>query len=644
MNYKILLLFLFLIGNLSVNAQDVSTEEIAEAEAKAAAPRVNYTNNQSNTGNYDLKYQRLNLNVDPSQSSISGTITSHFVAEENIDQITFDLNSNMSVSAVEKDNSALTFNHQGSELVILLNQTISQGSLDSLSITYSGDPASSGFGSFEQTTHNGNGVIWTLSEPYGAKAWWPCKQDLNDKVDSIDVYLNYPEMNSNNQENFGVSNGLQVSETASNGTKTTHYHHGFPIPAYLVAFAVTNYITYSHTVPNEGNPFEIVNHVYPENLVYAQNNTPVTVDIMEFFSDKFGEYPYSSEQYGHAQFGWGGGMEHTTISFMGNFGRQLIAHELGHHWFGDKVTCGSWQDIWLNEGFATYMAAMIYEEIDGAASFQIWRESTVEGITSVDGGSVYVPAQDTTSVGRIFSGRLSYSKGAMVLHMLRKKLGDEDFFQGLRNFLTDPEFSFSYAKTPDLREALEAQSGEGLNEFFQDWIYGEGYPSFDVTASPAGNGTVSVMVQQDQSHPSVGFFEVGLPIELTGNPGEVFNTVLEVTSNGQSFTLNPGFSAVDVKVDPKTQLISRNNSATLGIRNITFKNFKVYPNPVDEKLFVKQDHSSFDQVKMYSISGKLVGQGEFTNNIDVSKFSAGVYFLEFSGSNTEKVIRKVVVE
>ena len=190
MNYKILLLFLFLIGNLSVNAQDVSTEEIAEAEAKAAAPRVNYTNNQSNTGNYDLKYQRLNLNVDPSQSSISGTITSHFVAEENIDQITFDLNSNMSVSAVEKDNSALTFNHQGSELVILLNQTISQGSLDSLSITYSGDPASSGFGSFEQTTHNGNGVIWTLSEPYGAKAWWPCKQDLNDKVDSIDVYLN----------------------------------------------------------------------------------------------------------------------------------------------------------------------------------------------------------------------------------------------------------------------------------------------------------------------------------------------------------------------------------------------------------------------------------------------------------------------
>ena len=322
----------------------------------------------------------------------------------------------------------------------------------------------------------------------------------------------------------------------------------------------------------------------------------------------------------------------------------MIAHELGHHWFGDKVTCGSWQDIWLNEGFATYMAAMIYEEIDGAASFQIWRESTVEGITSVDGGSVYVPAQDTTSVGRIFSGRLSYSKGAMVLHMLRKKLGDEDFFQGLRNFLTDPEFSFSYAKTPDLREALEAQSGEGLNEFFQDWIYGEGYPSFDVTASPAGNGTVSVMVQQDQSHPSVGFFEVGLPIELTGNPGEVFNTVLEVTSNGQSFTLNPGFSAVDVKVDPKTQLISRNNSATLGIRNITFKNFKVYPNPVDEKLFVKQDHSSFDQVKMYSISGKLVGQGEFTNNIDVSKFSAGVYFLEFSGSNTEKVIRKVVVE
>ena len=95
------------------------------------------------------------------------------------------------------------------------------------------------------------------------------------------------------------------------------------------------------------NPFEIVNYVYPEDFSTAQEQTLVTVDIMDFFTEKFEEYPFSNEKYGHAQFGWGGGMEHTTVSFMGNFSRGLIAHELAHQWFGNKITCGSWQDIWL---------------------------------------------------------------------------------------------------------------------------------------------------------------------------------------------------------------------------------------------------------------------------------------------------------
>lgn len=645
MNDKFLLITFLIFISFHVGAQEFTTRDIAESEAKAAAPRINNTTTtHSYSGNYDLTYQRLDLDVDPSESSISGTITSHFIAEADLSEISFDLNANMNVTAVEQDNSGLSFTHQEDQLVISLDQTLPQGTLDSLSVTYSGTPSSSGFGTFEQSTHNGNGIVWTLSEPFGAKAWWPCKQYLSDKIDSLDIYLNYPEFNSNNQENVGVANGLKVSESVANGTKTTYYHHGFPIPAYLVAFAVTNYTTYSNTVPNNGNPFEIVNHVYPENASYAQSQTAVTADIMEFFSDKFGEYPYASEQYGHAQFGWGGGMEHTTISFMGSFSRHLIAHELGHQWFGDKVTCGSWQDVWLNEGFASYMEGMVVQEFDGEAAFRAWRENKVESTTNFDAGSVYVEAEDTTSVNTIFNSRLSYDKAAMVLHMLRKKLGDDDFFQALRNYLTDPDLSFSYAKTPDLRAALENQSGMDLNEFFQDWVYGEGYPSFDVSVSQNDSGQLSINVSEDQSDYSVDFFEVGLPVRFNGSYGQVLDTVLQVDTDDQNFNIDAGFYVLDFEIDPETDIISRDNTSSLNVDEPEIQKFKVYPNPAKDKVFIEQANTDFDRVKIFNISGQLIAEKDFSKTINISKLSSGIYFFEFSGNTAQKRIKRLVIE
>lgn len=641
---KKLLVIPFLFTSFFIFSQSLDNKQISEAEAKAAMGRFTAQRNL-NTGNYDIKYHRLDLTVNPSQPFISGDITSYFVAKENLNTITFELVNNMNVSQVKQRGVALSFTQNNDdEVVITLPQTQNLGVLDSLTVSYSGNPESSGFGSFEASTHNGKPILWTLSEPFGAKAWWPCKQDLNDKVDSIDVFITSPRFNSSNEEYIAVSNGLEIGQTIQGNNKTTHFHHGHPIPAYLIAIAVTNYTVYSHTVNNNGNPFEVVNYIYPEDLAYAQTRTPVTVDLINLYADLFEPYPYADEKYGHAQFGWGGGMEHTTVSFMGGLGRDLIAHELAHQWFGDKVTCGSWQDVWLNEGFATYMAGLAIENLDGEADFRSWKQNQVSSATSETYGSVYVPAQDSTSVNRIFNSRLSYDKGSMVLHMLRKKLGDAAFFQGCREYLDDPDLAYSYAKTPDLIQHLESASGKDLTEFFDDWFYGEGYPRYTIKWNQGTPGSVNVNISQTQSNPSVSYYEAQVPLRLIGTQGETLDIVLDNATNNQGFQPAVGFTVQNILFDPEHDLISRNNNVVLGTEDFNLNQEVVlYPNPTKNNINIqKPKNLKVNGVSIYNALGQLLSAEKYNEIIDLSRFASGILFFKLETS--EGIINKTVVK
>ncbi len=623
---KLALLF-FLLSFTLIRAQDSENDfdAIVKNEKKSALKRMSFVTNP-NTENYDIVYHRLRLKVDPSVQYIDGEVTTKYIAKQNLNSVTFDLANELVVSSVKQRNIDLTFTRSiSNELIINLPIQQNENVLDSVSITYSGIPPTSGFGSFIISQHNSTPVLWTLSEPFGALEWWPCKQDLNDKVDSIDVFITAPS------SYVSVSNGIEQSQKInSDGTKTTRFRHGYPIPAYLIAIAVTNYSIYTQQAGKAPNQFPIVNYLYPEALNANLTNLDQTPLLIDFFESIVTPYPFRKEKYGHAQFGWGGGMEHTTVSFMGNFSRGLIAHELAHQWFGDKVTCGSWNDIWLNEGFATYFASLAIEHFDGEAAFISDKNNMINSITNTTDGAVYLSDSEATDVNRIFSSRLSYRKGAMVLNMLRLKLGTTNFYQALKNYLNDPDLAYGYAKTPDLQAHLEAVSGINLTEFFNDWVYNQGYPSYSISSKNLAPGKAEITINQTQSHPSVLFFEMNVPIRLIGVNGEQKDVILDHKTNGQVFVVDVTFTVTEVQFDPKKELISKSNISNLEVSTFDINNaIKLYPVPAKNVIELHLPEGvNIEKTEFYNIMAQKIKESTTENSWDISEFANGVYFIK----------------
>jgi aminopeptidase N len=635
-----LLAFLVSISFSFAQKNESELDKIIASEMHSASSLMSVVVNP-NTLNYDVTYHKLEFTVDPAVYFITGKVTTTYTALANMNTVVFDLANEMNVTSVKKNNVNLVYSQNvNDELVISLPTTQTIGTSASIEITYSGAPPASGFSSFAAQNHNGTPVLWTLSEPFGARDWWPCKQDLNDKIASIDVYITAPS------QYVAVSNGIEPEAPVVVGAnKTTHFHHNYPIPAYLICMAVTNYTVFNQMAGVAPNTYPIINYVYPESFTpTVQTQLAQTPLILDYFSNLFEPYPFRNEKYGHAQFGWGGGMEHTTVSFMNNFSRGLIAHEMGHQWFGDKITCGTWKDIWLNEGFATYLASLVIENFDGNDAFVDDKNNKINSITSQLGGAVYLTDTEATNVGRIFSNRLSYNKGAMVLNMLRFKLGDTAFFQAIRNYLADTNLAYKYAVTSDLKTHLEAVYGSSLTEFFNDWVYNQGYPTYTISAQNWGSGQAKITISQTQSHSSVAYFEMPVPIRLIDTNGDALDIVVENTTNNQEFIVAVPFQITGVEFDPNKNIISKNNTTTLGNSNFELNEaIAVYPNPTSNEVHVQipSDITVESCIVFNNLGQKVVETSAL--DFSVESLSSGIHILQIKTSNGtfyKKIIKK----
>jgi aminopeptidase N len=591
----------------------------------------------------NVVYTRLNLEVDPAVRFIKGNVTIVFrVLDANLSNVSLNLSDSLRVDSVLRNGIITNFTHS-QDLLTCLCGSLEVNAIDSFSVFYQGIPPISGFGSFQTTlTPGGNPVLWTLSEPYGSGDWWPCKSTPGDKIDSLDVFITVPAGNR------VASNGVLVEEIKSAERWRFHWKHRYAIASYLVAMAVTNYEAFSNQVPLPPNDtLEVLNYVFPENLAEWQANAPFVIPVMQFYDSLLIRYPFIEEKYGHAQFGWGGGMEHQTMSFMADLNPGLIAHELAHQWFGNYISCGSWQDIWLNEGFATCLAGLTTERFF-PDTWTDWKKNQLNSILSQPGGSVY--RYDTTDVGEIFNGRLSYAKGAMVLNMLRKESGDAAFFEGIRAYLKDPDLARGYARTSDFKRHLEGTTGKDLSRFFEQWIYREGFPIFSISWNTV-NGLIAIDVNQISSIQSVDLFETSIPLKLSGNGRDTL-IQFKVTEQGQRFYCSTGFQVDSIYADPECDFVATYQVKRMNLSSLPAVHVNLFPNPFNQAINIEgidPDRLPIG-IEVVDITGKQVNfKRSVAESYTALKLSfdegivAGVYYLKLLYPSDELVFPIILI-
>ena len=618
-------------------------------------------------GNIDVTYYKLNLTLTANPNFISGVVTVKAKSTFNrLSNFFLDLKNNLTVSLVTINGSAVTFTQTSDHKInIALDRLYSVNEQFTAEITYSGFPQpGTGFISnasisfFDQSA--GKTVIATLSEPYGARDWWPSKDTPADKVDSSDVWITADKFF------VSVSNG-QLIETVDNpdGTRTYKWKNHYPIANYLISVAMTNYQTINDQYEYEPGKFlPLIHYCYPERLNDSRRAAVAkTKDMLHIYSQRFGAYPYLKEKYGHAEFAWGGGMEHQTITSLGGNTMSLemyIAHELGHQWYGDKVTCKNWQNIWLNEGFASYCECVYREGQYGTADYNNYVNSFMVSAKTAT-GTIYV--QNINDESQIFNSARSYKKGAIVLHMLRGVVGDSVFFQIMRQYANEPGLAYNVATTEDFQRMAERVSGMNLNYFFQEWIYGENYPQYTFGwGYQQVNGENYILklrsVQNVNNALNPVFFTMPIQIKYT-TPNEtktvtVFNNVIdqgwEIQVNGQpqsvqfdpdNWILNDviGTIPVDSETVPTDYYLAQN-----------------YPNPFNPTTNIKYvlPVNSLVTLKIYDELGNYIATivnetkkaGTFETMFDGRKFNlaSGVYFYALTAGDFKETKKMILLK
>lgn len=634
------------------NKQMASTQSANKTAATSAIPLEN---------KYDLKFYHLNINIQRNSLYISGNVMSRAkVVTTSLDSFAFVLHQNHTIDSVYVNGAKRNFVRQDSLVKATAGTPILQNQLFDAIVYYKGTCPSGSAGAIgngynmDTSPSWGNEVTWTLSESFVAYEWFPCKQDLRDKIDSSWVYA------TTDSSNMVGSNGLLKNVVTIGNKKRYEWKSKYAIDYYLISVATAKYKPYILYA----KPQYLVNDsIYIQNFIYdnAINNTGWNtqkaalnkiVPTLELQSKLFGMYPFYKEKYGHCMAPLGGGMEHQTMTTLGFFDFELDAHELGHQWWGDNVTCAAWKDIFINEGWASYSEYLCHQYMTGTGTTPTQKMLDVHtNVMSQPGGSCYFTNADTMNSGRIFSSRLTYDKGSAVIHSLRYVINNDSlFFQAVRGFQNT--YAKSTVSVIEFKNYFQTFTGLNLTQFFNQWYYGQGYPTFAVSWNQSNN-VFYLKSTQTQSFPSsVPLFitDVDYRISRTAKP----DTIVRLF-HGQAienYTIALTGSVTSIGVDPNNWILNKvgTNTKDITLSAMEFEQdaplIFVGPNPTSDALNIYLYKNDQALVEVIDITGKMMlsqtinTQAEF----DISKFANGIYTITIKDKKGEVLKTSKIVK
>ena len=547
MNLKFILLFLFYFLLISGFGQgtrksDNSQRGVVHFRAKHSYDVQKYTLNLDIFRSFSLPY--------PKDFAASEVIT--FKVESELNSIRLNAaNGSLQMDAVKL--SGASFKHFSDTLIIYLNRDYKPGEIVDVSISYHHKNVN------DSVFFASDGFVFTDNPPEGARKWFPCYDHPSDKA-LTDITIEVPI-----SARLG-SNGLLSDSTISGDTLTYHWKSGNPVATYLITLSSkTNYLIdqfYWHDIKNHSDSLPVLLYYKPgENIEQAGR---WIVQLTDFYSKKFGDYPF--EKIGFATlnglFPWGGMENQSMINLMqGGYSNEgLIAHEHSHHWFGDLITCGTWADIWLNEGFATFCQRLWIESGSGYELYKKEMNSIADNYLSQNPGwPVYNAdwAIHTPPVGKLYNTPVIYNKAACVLFQLRYVLGDSLFFEVMYRYSTDPSLMFKNAVTEDFIRVVNSVSHRDMNWFFDEWIFQPDHPEYKnrYLIDCIGKSIWNVSLTIEQVQTKTVFFRMPVEVKILFDNGK--DTTLTILNDSNPQLMNWKFSRKPVSLlfDPERKIL-----------------------------------------------------------------------------------------
>ena len=595
---------------------------------------------------YDLKHYDFNIELDNNSKFIKVEVSFNATATTDLELFRIQFHQEMKISNLKlNDSDYSNYSHVNNELS-LSGLNIKDGDDFKISVSYEGTATE---GVFHETSDSGKSVTYTVTEPFYAYYWFPCKQLLEDKIDSVDYHFT-----TNSGLKVG-SNGVLIStEDIGSDKVKIHWKNSHPMTYYLFSFSVSDYYEYNlYAKPKALNGDSVLIQNYLVNDANHKNQAyrlSVSQEALEELSDLFGLYPFADEKYGHTYWikaPWGG-MEHQTMSAVGSFRASLLVHELAHQWFACDVTSTDWQGIWLHEGFASY-AEYLFLEYYNTDYLSIWIENWARSAKNDAINSIFIPEASKNIDAFIFNGNITYAKGPLAVHLLRYWIGDDAlFFNGLKKYLN--QYSGKNASISDFQKVMEESSGKDLNLFFEQWIYGTGYPSYKADYSIIDGNKIKLSLSQSQigTDKFFNFPKIELGVKLK-NKQDLQMINIEQSLKTQDYEFSFDEEVDSLVLDPNAWILKTVeykqtfvDSSPLQVLSKKPKFLiQAYPNPAQDFVYISGCKAG-TAIYLLDLNGKRIKQKIASSSLEklsLEHIPTGFYLLEIENTRFKIQVR-----